>query len=79
MLTDGHTGRHLRSGCTVPENPSFVVTPEPEDLDHPLVLEHLVHQTMLDVDPARTGPCKITDELLERRWLSVRIFRDQRQ
>jgi hypothetical protein len=44
-----------------------------------LLLKHLVHQTVLDVDPAQTGSCQITDELLERRWLSARVFRDQRQ
>ena len=44
-----------------------------------LLFEHLVHQTMLDIDPARIGPCKVTDELLERMRLSVRIFHDQRQ
>lgn len=30
----------------------FVVAPEPEDLHHSLVLEHLVDQTMLNIDAA---------------------------
>lgn len=30
----------------------FVVAPEPEHFDHSLVLEHLIDQTMLNVDAA---------------------------
>ena len=44
---------------------SLVVREEPQDLDRLLVLEHLVHEPVLDVDPSREGSGELPDELLE--------------
>src|SRR5690554_2336120 len=57
----------------------LVVAPEPEDLHHSLVLEHLVDQAMLDIDTARIGPGEVTDKLLERGWLAVGVFSQEVQ
>jgi hypothetical protein len=57
----------------------FVVTPEPENFYHSFVFEHLVHNTMLNINAARAYSCKITNKLFERRRPPIRIFRNQRQ
>ena len=46
---------------------SLVVSPHPKDFHHLLLLEHLVHKTVLDVDPARVGSGEIPEELLASR------------
>jgi hypothetical protein len=55
------------------------MTPEPEDFYHSFVFEHLVNNTMLDIDAARVCSSKITNEFFKRRRPPVRIFRNQRQ
>lgn len=51
----GNTGAAKRwKNCpaTAPGHALFVVTPEPENFHHSLVLDHLVDQTMLNIDAA---------------------------
>src|SRR5262245_23230747 len=45
----------------------LVVRPEAQDLDHALLLQDLVHQTMLNVDPARKGAGQVPHEPFEGR------------
>ena len=44
---------------------SVVVRPHPDDLDDSLLLEDLIDETMLDVDPPRAGSGKVAKQLLE--------------
>ncbi len=53
--------------------------PHPNHLHHPLCLEHLVNQPMLDIDPPRIGSGKITDELLVGRRIREWILRKDRK
>ena len=50
----------------IPPNPLLVVRPHPEHLHHALVLEDLIHETMLDVDAPGIGSRQVADQLLER-------------
>ena len=55
----------------------FVVRPESENLDDALLLQDLIHQTMLDVDAARMGAGQVAHELLEWGRHLERVSREQ--
>ena len=42
--------------------------PEANHFDRADILQHLIHQAVLDVDAAGTGAGEIADELLKRGW-----------
>lgn len=44
----------------------FVMSPQPQNLHHLLSLEHLIHQSVLNIDSSGIGTSKIADELLVR-------------
>ena len=46
---------------------SFVTSPEAEDFHHSEVVEDLVDQPVLDVDPARIGSRQVANQFLKRR------------
>jgi hypothetical protein len=43
---------------------SLVVGPHPQNLDHFVVFNHLVHEAVLDVDATRVGPREVAQQLL---------------
>jgi len=45
----------------------LVVTPHAKHLDSAFFLDDLIHETVLNIDPARVCPEKISEELLKRR------------
>jgi hypothetical protein len=47
--------------------------PHSEHTHYLLLLEHFVHEAMLDIDTPRIGALEITDQLLERRGILKRI------
>jgi hypothetical protein len=49
------------------------VGPQPEHLDGALVVDNLVDDATLDVDPAGAGAGQVSDEPLERRRSLVRV------
>ena len=53
---------------------SFVVSPEAENLHHSEVVEDLVDQPVLDVDPARIGAGQVTNQFLKGRRSLIRIL-----
>ena len=52
----------------------FIVCPHSDDLDSLDVIEHLVDETMLNVDSSGARSRQVTDELLIGRWPLVGIF-----
>ena len=48
----------------------LVSPPSQECFDGSFFLQHLVNQTVLDVDPSRVGAVKVTHEFLETRRCS---------
>lgn len=52
---------------------SLVMCPHANDLDDVLLRKNLVHESMLDVYPARIGTGQISDELLVWRRCLKRI------
>ena len=61
------TGGRAGGGAKKLSPISFVMSPEAEYLHHSEVVQHLVDQPVLDVDPARIGTCQVTNQLLEGR------------
>ena len=55
----------------------FVMRPHAEDLDDPLLLQDLVDQPVLDIDPSRISTAQIAYQLLKRRRRLQRIFSQQ--
>lgn len=53
---------------------SFVVSPEAEDFHHSEVVEDLVDQPVLDVDPARIGSRQVANQFLKGRRSLLRIL-----
>jgi len=47
--------------------------PQTDDLDSLDVVQHLVHEPVLDVDPARYGAGKVSNESLVRRGIRIGI------
>jgi len=52
----------------------FVMSPQSQYLHHSLILEHLIHKSVLNIDPSRVGAGKITDELFVGRRILERII-----
>jgi hypothetical protein len=50
--------------------------PHPQDFDFAFSTINLIHQTVLDVDAARIGAGKISNQFFVRRRTLKRIFRD---
>ena len=72
-----HDLRNASAFHTGPGNSAlllFVMRPEAQDLDDPLLLEHLIDHAMLDIDPAGVRAGKIADKLLEWRMGFKGIF-----
>ena len=63
---------HLR-GSTFRLSGSFVMRPHPDDFDHTLAAEHLIDETMMNVDPARERAGEIAYEFLKGRGRLERI------
>lgn len=53
----------------------FVVGPQTDDLDGLDVVQHLVHEPVLDGDPARYSAGKVSDKSLVRRGILIGIPR----
>jgi len=51
----------------------LAVAPESESFNHPVFLEHLVYQPMLNIDLSRIRLAQVADELFERRGPLERI------
>ncbi len=68
----GKAGRRLTD--------SFVVCPHPYDLHNVAVFEHLINETMLDIDPPGICSSQITDEFFVP-WRSLErvLFEDRKQ
>ena len=52
---------------------SLIVSPHSENTYCLLPGKHFVDQAIVNVDSPRVGACKVTDELLERRWILKRV------
>ena len=66
-------------GFSLQPHPSLVVGPQPQHLDRARVVENLVDDAMLNVDPTRAGSGKFSDKSLERRRSLVRVSGENRQ
>jgi len=55
---------------------AFIVRPHPQDQDYPLLREHLVDETMLDVDPTGAAARQVAHQTLVGRRAGEGIVRD---
>jgi hypothetical protein len=53
--------------------------PHADDFYRSQVIQSLVNQPMLDVDPPGAGACQVTNQSLERRWRVIGIFSEKVQ
>src|SRR3989344_2242453 len=63
----------------LPSPLSFILRPHPQYFDDFLLFEHLVHQSMLNVDAARIGSLQIAEETFKRRRGLERVFLKESQ
>ena len=47
----------------------FIIRPHPQDLDDLLLFQHLIDESMLDIDPPRESARQIADQFFVGRWI----------
>lgn len=72
-------GLHLRSWVVRAGHRLLVVGEEPQHLDRPLYFHDLIHEPVVDVDPARVRSGEISDESFAPRRRCERVARQEIQ